>query len=154
MAPNNKKNPPKNTYALPERVLFDYCLLQIYEEGKKHDEFAHSPDIVQSLRDLVAKGYSSESEVDFENGIKVERIFTSCGLPAQLADGVTAEDKNDERVIKLKEEYKKRALRAKNEKLQNIIDSYGENFRENFLKYIGNVHNIKNFDKQVTAVLQ
>ena len=110
MAPQKQpKNDPKSKYPLAERVLFDYCLLQIYDEGKKHDEFAHSEDIVQSLKELVDKGNKCETEDDLDNGTKAEDLLTSFGL----ADVDRIEDKNDERVINLKTEYKSRAIRAK-----------------------------------------
>ena len=147
MAPQKQpKNDPKSKYPLAERVLFDYCLLQIYDEGKKHDEFAHSEDIVQSLKELVDKGNKCETEDDLDNGTKAEDLLTSFGL----ADVDRIEDKNDERVINLKTEYKSRAIRAKSEKINGIIN-FPDDFKKSFFSYIRDVHGINNFEKQVIS---
>ena len=148
MAPQKQpQNDPKSKYPLAERVLFDYCLLQIYDEGKKHDEFAHSEDIVQSLKELVDKGNKCETEDDLDNGTKAESLLSSFGL----ADAEVIEDKNDERIIKLKKEYKAKAIQAKSEKINKIIDFPDDTFKDRFFSYIYKAYEISNFEKQVIS---
>ncbi len=152
MALNNKSknNPPKDIFTLQEKVIFDYYLLKIYAVGKRHDEFAHSPNIVESLRDLVAKGASCANDEDLNNGCLVESLFNDCNLPSQSDDNENL-DTNDERVINLKEKFKERALKAKENNINDYISNALGEDKDKFFSYIRKNYGITQdaFEKQI-----
>ena len=131
----SKNNTPKDNFTLQEKVFFDYHLLKIYAEGKRHDEFAHNTNIVGALRKIVADGASCANDEDLNNGCRAESLLNDCGLSAQADDNENLDD-NDERVITLKERFKERALIAKRNNINDYIsEELGED-KDKFFSYI------------------